>query len=51
MRVWLAYQNDMPIDLRGETLTLKVHVREIRPEHDILEELTNISKIISKYEI
>jgi hypothetical protein len=45
MRVWLTDQNGDLIDLRGEAITVRVHVREINP---ILEELFNISKIISR---
>ena len=48
MRVWLTDQNGDLIDLRGETITMKIHVREIKPE---LKELLNISKIISKFNI
>jgi len=51
MRVWLTDQNGTLIDLRGETVTMRIHVREIKPEHDILKELSNILKIISKYNI
>jgi hypothetical protein len=51
IRVWLTDQNGTPIDLRGETITIRVHVREIKPEQNILKELVNISKIISKYNI
>jgi hypothetical protein len=51
MRVWLTDQNGTLIDLRGETVTMRIHVREIKPGHDILKELLNISKIISKYNI
>jgi hypothetical protein len=45
MRVWLTDQYGDLIDLRGETITVRVHVRQINP---ILEELLNISKLISK---
>jgi hypothetical protein len=51
MRVWLTDQNGTLIDLRGETVTMRIHVREIKPAHDILKELLNISKIISEYNI
>lgn len=51
MRVWLTDQNGDSIDLRGETVTIRMHVREIKPDHDILKELSIISKIISKYNI
>jgi hypothetical protein len=51
MRVWLTDQNGTLVDLRGETVTMRIHVREIKPEHDILKELSNILKIISKYNI
>jgi hypothetical protein len=51
MRVWLTDQNGDLIDLRGETITIRIHVREIKPEYDILKEISNISKLISKYYI
>jgi hypothetical protein len=44
MRVWLTDLNGDLIDLRGETLTLRIHVRETKPE---LKEISNISKLIS----
>lgn len=43
MRVWLTDQNGNSIDLRGETLTIRIHVRESNP---ILNELLKISKKI-----
>ena len=43
MRVWLTDQNGNSIDLRGEALTIRVHVRESNP---ILNELLKISKKI-----
>jgi hypothetical protein len=46
MRVWLTDQTGNLIDLRGETITIRIHVRETKP--DIMKEL---SKIISKYNI
>jgi hypothetical protein len=51
MRVWLTDQNGDLIDLRGETITIRIHVREIKAEYDILKEISNISKLISKYYI
>ena len=51
MRVWLTDQNGKLIDLRGETLTIRIHVREIKSrsiENDILKEVSNIAKLISK---
>jgi hypothetical protein len=49
MRVWLTDQNNNLIDLRGETITIRIHVREIKPDHDILKEVSNISKLFSKF--
>ena len=43
IRVWLTDQNGNSIDLRGETLTVRIHVRETNP---ILNELLKISKKI-----
>lgn len=51
MRVWLTDQNGNLIDLRGETLTIRIHVREIKSrsiENDILKEVSNIAKLICK---
>jgi hypothetical protein len=48
MRVWLTDQNGDLIDLRGETITIRIHVRESNP---ILNKIANISKIISKLKI
>jgi len=48
MRVWLTDQNGDLIDLRGEVITMRIHVREINP---VLKELLKISKIISDYKI
>jgi hypothetical protein len=43
MRVWLSDQNGNSIDLRGEALTIRIHVRESNP---IMNELLKISKKI-----
>ena len=43
IRVWLTDQNGNSIDLRGETLTIRIHVKESNP---ILNELLKISKKI-----
>ena len=48
MRVWLTDQNGNLIDLRGETITLRIHVRESNP---IRKELLKISKLISDLKI
>lgn len=48
MRVWLTDQNGNLIDLRGETITVRIHVRE---SNSIFEEVSKISKIISKLNI
>ena len=51
MRVWLTDQNGNLIDLRGETLTVRIHVREIKSrsiEHDIVKEVSNLSKLFVK---
>ena len=32
IRVWLTDQNGDLIDLRGETITIRIHVREIKPD-------------------
>jgi len=48
----LAYGSEWYlIDLRGETLTIKIHVREIKSRsipNDILKEVRNLSKLIEK---
>jgi len=51
MRVWLTDQNGNLIDLRGESLTIRIHVREIKSrsiENDILKEVSNLSKLFVK---
>jgi len=48
MRVWLTDQHGDLIDLRGEAITMRIHVREVDP---VLKELLKISKIISDYKI
>jgi hypothetical protein len=48
MRVWLTDQNGELIDLRGETITVRIHVRE---SNSIFEEVSKISKLISKIKI
>ena len=49
MRVWLTDQNDNLIDLRGETITIRIHVREIKPrtiQLDILKEIVEIKNYL-----
>jgi len=51
MRVWLTNQNGNLIDLRGETLTIRIHVREIKSRSipsDILKEVRILSKLFKK---
>jgi len=51
IRVWLTDQNGNLIDLRGETLTIRIHVREMKSRsitNDILKEVQNLSKLIAK---
>jgi len=51
MRVWLTDQNGNLIDLRGETLTIRIHVKEIKSRsipNDILKEVRNLSKLFEK---
>lgn len=48
IRVWLTDQNGNAIDLRGETVTVRIHVRE---SNSIFEEVSKISKLISKLNI
>ena len=48
MRVWLTDQNGELIDFRNETITIRIHLRE---SYSIFEEVSKISKIISKFNI
>jgi len=50
MRVWLTDQQGNLIDLRGETITIKIYVREIKSrsiERDILKEVVEIKKYLN----
>lgn len=47
MRVWLADQNGNLVDFRGETITLRISIREVKPrstESKILKEIKNYIK-------
>jgi len=49
MRVWLTDQQDNLIDLRGETITIRIYVREIKSrsiESGILKEIVEIKKFL-----
>jgi hypothetical protein len=49
MRVWLTDQNGNLVDLRGETITIRICVREVKSrsiERDILNEVLEIKKIL-----
>ena len=48
IRLWLTDQDGNLIDLRGETITIRIHVRET---NSIFEEVSKISKLISKLNI
>jgi len=51
MRVWLTDQNGNLIELRGETVTIRIHVREIKSRSipsDILKEVRILSKVFEK---
>jgi hypothetical protein len=48
MRVWLTSENGELIDFRNETITIRIHLRE---SYSIFEEVSKISKIISKLSI
>ena len=50
MRVWLTDQLGNLIDLRGETITIRIYVREIKSrsiEGDILKEIVEIKKYLN----
>src|SRR5277367_6428741 len=50
MRVWLTDQQGNLIDLRGEMITIRIYVREIKSrstEHDILKEIVEIKKYLN----
>lgn len=48
MRVWLTSENGELIDFRNEIITIRIHLRE---SNSIFEEVSKISKIISKLNI
>jgi len=50
MRVWLTDQQGNLIDLRGETITIRIYVREIKPRGivcNILKEIVEIKKYLN----
>ena len=50
MRVWLTDQQGNLIDLRGETITIRIYLREIKSrsiEGDILKEIVEIKKYLN----
>jgi len=50
MRVWLTDQQGNLIDLRGETITIRLYVREIKPRGivcNILKEIVEIKKYLN----
>jgi hypothetical protein len=50
MRVWLTDQNGNLVNLRGETITIRIYVRELKSrsnERTILEELSDIKKFLT----
>ena len=48
IRVWLTDQDGNSIDLRGETITVRIHVRE---QNSVFKEISKISQKISKFNI
>ena len=49
MRVWLTDQNGNLVDTRGETITIRIYVREVKSrsiERDILKEVLDIKKYL-----
>ena len=51
MRVWLTDQNGNLVDTRGETVTIRIYVREVKSrsvETDILKEVQEIKKYLKK---
>ena len=49
MRVWLTDQNGNLVDLRGEMVTIRIYIREVKSriiESDILKELQEIRKYL-----
>ena len=45
MRVWLTDQNGNLVDLRGETITIRIHVREVKSRSIAIEYLKEIVEI------
>lgn len=51
MRVWLTDQGGNLIDLRGETVTIRIYIREVKSrsiQHEILKEILEIKKYLKK---
>lgn len=48
IRLWLTDQDGNLIDLRGETITVRIHVRQT---NSVFEEVSKISQLISKLNI
>ena len=49
MRVWLTDQKDNLVDFRGETITLRIHTREVKSrsvESDILKTILELKNKI-----
>jgi len=44
MRVWLTNQDNKPVDLRGERLTVRIVVREVNDTQDLIREFCNYLK-------
>jgi hypothetical protein len=50
MRVWLTDQNTNLVDFRGETITVRIHVREVKSrsiENDILKAIVDLKNKIN----
>lgn len=49
MRVWLTDQHGNLVDLRGETITIRIYIREVKPrgiQLEILKEITELKKYL-----
>jgi len=47
MRVWLTDQDNKPVDLRGEELTVRITVREVRDLHNLIRGIFCERSVIS----
>ena len=48
IRVWLTDQNNKPVDLRGETLTVRIAIREVKSRNIKREIIEGVRELVDK---